>query len=251
MAHTIPVLEKALKLLQALVEDGQAATSSELAKRLEIAPSTCYRILQTLVAHDWLRALPAGRFAFSVGMLPLLRPLLDYQRVFEYLKQPMERLVEDTGLTAKISVKQGDRAVTVYRVESPRGLSPSSKVGASFPLAYGSSGACLLADLSDEEISELLRQSPKESWRLQTMKDVWDRIHEVRKTGVCYDPGKFQSPVHGVSAPVHGNDGRIFVAVTLIGWADDFAGKKLREMQQRVRAVAVECSRLFAEKEAA
>ena len=66
---------------------------------------------------------------------------------------------------AKISVKQGGNALTVFRVESPRTVAPALKLGTTFPLAYGSSGACLLSGLQDEEIQQLLDQSPNDAWR--------------------------------------------------------------------------------------
>ncbi len=241
-AYTIPVLDKALRLIQALAGKNGESTSAELVRELRIAPSTCYRILQTLVAHNWLRQPGPGRFAFSTGMLPLLRPLSDYQRLFESLQEPLEFLVKETGLTAKISVKQGEQAVTVFRVESPRGLSPSSKVGAAFPLAYGSSGACLMSGLEDSEIAGILKKSPPEVWRLQTAEDVTSRVKSVRKSGTCYDPGHFQSPVHGVSAPVFMGEDKVFAALTLVGWKEDFNGKRLHQLQALARSCAANCS---------
>jgi len=245
--HTIPVLGKALRVVQALVEDGEAATCAELAGRLSISPSTCYRILQTFVAHDWLRPSASGSFIFSTGLLPLLEPLSDYRRLFDHLKGPLERLGEETGLTAKISVKQGDRALTVYRVESSRGFSPSSKIGASFPLGYGSSGACLLSGLPDDEVARVIEESPGEVWRLQTREDVWGRVREVRKKRVCYDAGQFQPAVHGASSPVDGPDGKVFAAVTVVGWAEDFQGRKLAGIKRRICACTSDCTRLFGE----
>lgn len=241
-AYTIPVLEKALRLLQALAGKNGETTSAELVRELRISPSTCYRILQTLVAHNWLRQAGSGRFAFSTGMLPLLRPLSDYQKLFESLQEPLEKLVMETGLTAKISIKQGEQAVTVFRVESPRGLSPSSKVGAAFPLAYGSSGACLMSGLDDAEITAILKISPPEVWRLQTVEDVISRVRSVRKSGTCYDPGQFQSPVHGVSAPVFLTGNQVFAALTLVGWKEDFSGKRLQKLQALARSCATNCA---------
>lgn len=241
-AYTIPVLDKALRLIQSLAGRNAETTSAELVRELRISPSTCYRILQTLVAHNWLRQAGSGRYAFSTGMLPLLRPLSDYQRLFDSLQEPLDLLVKETGLTAKISVKQGEQAVTVFRVESPRGLSPSSKVGAAFPLAYGSSGACLMSGLDDEEIALILKTSPQEVWRLQTVEDVTSRVRSVRKSGTCYDPGQFQSPVHGVSAPVFMEENQIFAALTLVGWKEDFFGKRLQKLQTLARSCAASCS---------
>ena len=179
--HTIPVLSKALTILDFLAQDRPPTTSKEIAKKLNIPASTCYRILQTFTAFDWLRPATGGAYEFSLGLLPLLKPLSKYQRLFDHWRAPLDGLVKETQLMAKISVRQGTNAVTVLRVESPHMYSPTTKVGSSFPLAYGSSGACLLSGLDDEEIGEILAQSPGEAWQRQSKEDVWQRIKAAKR----------------------------------------------------------------------
>ena len=53
--HTIPVLASALRVIFSLAEDEKPATAKELSRSLGISFSTCYRILQTFTAFDWLR----------------------------------------------------------------------------------------------------------------------------------------------------------------------------------------------------
>lgn len=244
MPNTIPVLGKALRLIRVLAETESSPGKQELSRQLSLSPSTCYRILQTLISHDWLRVEPSGQFAFSTGILSLLKPLSDYQKLFSHLRPPLETLVEQTGLTAKVSLRQGDDAVTVYRVESPRGLSPNSKIGSSFPLAYGSSGACLLSGLEDSEIERILSQSPEAVWHLQSADDVWDRIRQVRKSGYCCDPGHFQASVYGLSSPLLLGDKTVFAALTVVGWKEDFIKEKMARTQKAIR----ECARAVSEK---
>jgi len=251
LKHTIPAVDKSIRLLHVLVESVEAMTSAQLARKLEITPSTCYRIIQTLVAHDWLRPTSAGAFTFSSGIFPLLKPLSNYQQLFESLGAPLRRLVEQTGLTAKISVKQGDVAATVYRIESPRPLSPSFKVGGTFPLAYGSSGSCLLSGLEDAEVAHLLEKSPESAWSYQSEADVWARVNSVRESGVCYDPGQYQPAVHAISAPIDNREHRCFAALSLIGWANDFSEKSIEELKRLVAHCAAQCTRKLGDKSAA
>jgi len=46
--NTNPAVEKALEILTRLGQSNGGATQAELARELDISPSTCYRILQTL-----------------------------------------------------------------------------------------------------------------------------------------------------------------------------------------------------------
>lgn len=220
--NTIPVLIKALDVICTLAQGAGSATTKELSQRLNIPFSTCYRILQTFTVFDWLRPSDGGRFEFSLGLLPLLEPFANFQRLFDHLREPLERLVEETQLMAKISVRQGSHAVTVYRVESPRRIAPSTKVGTSFPLAYGSSGACLMCGMDDDEIEKIIQQSPKEVWENQTPKDVMQRICETRSRNICCDDGSYNRKIFTASVPIFGVKHDVCAAISVIGWPEDF-----------------------------
>lgn len=246
--NTIPAVDKSMKLLTVLAESDESWSSAQLARKLDISPSTCYRILQTLVGRNWLRLTPNGNFTFSAGILPLLKPLSDYQRLFESLGAPLRGLVSQTGLTAKISVKEGDSASTVYRVESPRPLAPSFKLGGSFSLSYGSSGACLLAGMENEEIQRIVDESSDEVWTYQQPEDVWQRVQSVRSQGFCSDPGLYQPSVFGISAPIQNQNDSYFAALSLIGWEADFMEGKREELETLVLQCARECSEALGNK---
>lgn len=239
--HTIPALSSALKVLCALARGEGSATTKELSQKLGIPNSTCYRILQTFAAFDWLRPTPGGRFEFSLGLLPLLKPLSDYQRMFDHFGEPLRELVEQTRLTAKVSIKQGDHAVTVFRVESPRMVAPSPKIGSAFPLAFGSSGSCLLSGMEDGEIAQFLDESPAETWQAQAPGDVWRRVREVRAEKACFDTGSYHPKIHTVSAPVFRGKDDILAAISLLGWPEDFGGEARPRLKKAILKAARAC----------
>lgn len=243
--HTIPVLAKALKVICSLAQGEGSSTSKELSQSLGIPSSTCYRILRTFAAFDWLRPAAGGRFEFSLGLLPLLRPLSNYQRMFDHFREPLERLVEETDLAAKISIKQGSNAITVFRVESPRMVSPTAKIGAAFPLVFGSSGSCLLSGLDDAEISSIIDESSRESWLSQTPEDVWQRVREARAQRSCFDAGSYHPRVRTVSAPIYRGKGEVFAVVSLLGWPEDFSEAQLPKLKALTLQTARQCEALL------
>lgn len=246
--HTIPVLGKALQVISTLAEGHGSPTTKELSQLLGIPVTTCYRILQTFCAFDWLRPAPSGHYEFSLGLLPLLKPLSDYQRMFEQLRAPLEALVEKTHLMAKISIKQGQSAITVFRVESPRMVAPSAKLGTAFPLVFGSSGACLLCGMDDEAIAKIIDESPRESWEAQAPEDVWGRVREARAQGSCFDTGSYHAKIHTVSAPIFRGKGDPFAAVSLIGWPEDFAPERHDALQSDILRTARHCETILNDK---
>ncbi|MBI1338097.1 MAG: helix-turn-helix domain-containing protein [Phycisphaera sp.] len=233
MRHQIPVLNKALRVLEAITGGAQNLSVADLARLLKLSPSTCYRILQTLIAADWVRPKSAGvGYELSLGLLPLVQPFLGHQAVIEALTPAMNRLVDRTGLSAKLTARQGSEAVTLLRVDAFEPMTVTGRVGVRFHLALGSSGSCLLAQIDDEQVERLLAGAPREVWKWQSRRDVAARVRQCRSVGYCVDRGQYHPAIHTLSVPWHEPRTDASYAVTLM----EFARPGRRATIQRHRA---------------
>lgn len=249
--HTVPVLCKAIRVFAAVAHSRGGVTTKELAVSLGISPTTCYRILKSFVAEGWLSARRDGTFELSFALVPLLRPLLHHEVLIETVAEPLRQLAAATGLTAKITVRQGDDAVTLFSASSPKSTAITSRVGSVVSLAIGSSGAALLSALPDSEIAALLDRAPPEVWQLQDRADVQRRLREARREGCCYDHGSFQPHIHTLSAPLVVADRAITAALTLLGFPQDFAGPARAALTRQLKYTAGGCLQLIRGQDAA
>ncbi|MBI4623825.1 MAG: helix-turn-helix domain-containing protein [Verrucomicrobia bacterium] len=245
-AHTVPVLRKAIRVLEAVAHDSGTATTKGLATTLGISPTTCYRILQSFVAEGWLRSGAAGTFELSFGLVPLLRPLLRHELLIETIRDPLTQLARTTGLTAKLTVRQGDDAVTIHSAHSPKGTAITSRVGSVVSLAIGSSGATFLAALADDEVARILEDAPAEVWRFQKREDVLRRVREARRQGCCFDNGSYQPHIHTLSASLHGHERELVGALTLLGFPQDFDSAVRPALMRELKFTAGGCTQLIA-----
>jgi DNA-binding IclR family transcriptional regulator len=218
---TVPILHKAACVLRALAEGESIGSIQQLARSAEIPTTTCFRIVNTYEQEGWV-AKPDGfgrGYRLSHGLLGLLAPLRDYERLFARALPRLRRLADDTGLCAKLSIRDGLEAVTVERAEPSDGLSLTSAIGARFPVVIGSSGAALLHRLEEAELKRIIEQSPASAWEHQSEGDLRRRIEECRATGLCHDAGSYRPGVAGVSSFIT-HEG-IDAAVTLTGLSRD------------------------------
>lgn len=243
-AHTVPVLRKAFLIFEAIARSPGSATTKSLATSLGIAQSTCYRILQTFVAAGWLRQ-RSGAFELSFGLVPLLRPLLRHEVLIETVREPLAQLARATGLTAKLTIRQGDCAVTIYSAQSPRPHAITSRVGSVVSLAIGSSGATYLGAMTDAEVGRILDHAPAEVWKFQKRETILRRVREGRKLGCFVDSGSYQPNIHTLSAPLHGQGGELVGAITLIGFPQDFAGPARAALIRELKFTAGGCTQLI------
>ena len=92
MANTIPAVEKAVAVLDILGARENGATQAELVELLRITPSTCYRILQTLLEAGWIRKRSGKRFDLAGGMLAAAMKLVDRPARLRAVQPILERL---------------------------------------------------------------------------------------------------------------------------------------------------------------
>ncbi len=212
-----------MRILTALSEYPGDSSSLGLARQLDISQSTCYRILKTLQAADWITPDGQGGYRFSLGLLPYVKPLMGLERVVDALTPVMKELSRSTGLTVKCSVRQGLEQVTIARVESSQPMAVSSPVGARFPVVLGASGACLLSRLNPAALEVLIRHADQHAlWSGESANELRHRIESCRRSGLCENIGRHPQGIDTISAPLH--LGGESYALTLIGLRGDFAG---------------------------
>ena len=236
--HTIPALDKAVRLLEYLGQTEGGAAQAELAEELGISASTCYRIIQTLWKHDWLNKRSGNRYDLSGGILTVATKLFKRLARFEHCQPLLNGLAEETGLTVKLSIRQGSEQVTILGAESPRPLSVSCKVGARFPVIEGSVGAALLCEVCEEDIRELAAECSEDIPERQDIGMVLARVDAVRTTGCCRNGKENRWHIDAMSAPMRDREGSVIAALTLLGVSADFED----DGAARLRASLLSCA---------
>ncbi len=245
MPYTIPIVEKTFRVINAIATDGGALSMHQLAKNLEIAPSTCFRIIRTLSGEGWIAEKRTGGWELSAGLVRLLDGLAPVQKLIDAARDPLDQLVGRTHLAGKLSVRQGDNAVTVLRSDSPAGISMSGRLGATFPLALGSSGAALSSEMSDRELDDLITRTPESAWKNQTRDDFLKRAVAAREGKPILDRGSYSRHVHTASVPIHDPRGEVIGAITLLAMEGDFSEKVLPIVQRGLVACARDIEQAF------
>lgn len=237
---TIPAVHKAICVMQYVADRTNPVSVKELSYSLNIPLASCYRIVRTLLEHNWLREEPGDGLRIAFGLANLARSYSEIEHALQQVETPLRRMAAELGLSAKITLREGHYVTTALRVEAARPNSITSPVGYRFHIGIGSAGAVLLSALSDEEIKRVLDTAPSEVWTRQSKEDVWQRIKDFRQTGVSKDMGQHHPSIFAISTLLHLTESAT-AAVTVVGWPEEFSGNKtaaiIRSLKQSVSAM--------------
>jgi IclR family acetate operon transcriptional repressor len=220
-------LVRALSVVNVIAERAPETLGvSTIARALGLPKGVAHRILKELVANDFLafddgsKRYRLGPGALSVG-LAALRALDVPAVAHRYLV----RLVEQTGETATLSVRQGASRIYIDQVLSPHEIRMSVSLGTTHPLHAGSSSKAILAALSDAEIDEYIAEhglDPVTDATITSEAQLRNEIEQIRRQGYAVSMGERQAGAGSVAAAVRMANGHVFGSISLCGPQDRF-----------------------------
>jgi IclR family acetate operon transcriptional repressor len=126
----VAAVERALAVLDALVEADDGLGTVETARRTGLSPSTASRVLATLAAGGLVEHEPAsGRYRLGVRLVQLGNAVVARLDLRELARPRLEALVAATGETATLSAPAEPDAVTVDFVRSPSSVQGVPQIG--------------------------------------------------------------------------------------------------------------------------
>ena len=148
----VGVVDKTAAILGAL--ERCALNLSGLVEATGIARPTAHRLASALEAHGLVRRDDDGRFALGLRLVALGHAAAAGLAVADAARPALERLRDETGESAQLYVRAGDRRVCAVSLESPHGLRTIVPLGASLPLDRGSAGRVLRGEWNAKGWSE-------------------------------------------------------------------------------------------------
>jgi DNA-binding IclR family transcriptional regulator len=138
-------VDRALSLLAAFRTGDTALSLGELAQRAALYKSTVLRLLASLEHAYFVQRQPDGRYALGPEVARL-HAIYAASFSLEPVVMPVLReLVARTSESAAFHVRQGNRRLCLYRVDSPRPVRDHARAGDVLPLNRGAGGRVLMA----------------------------------------------------------------------------------------------------------
>jgi DNA-binding IclR family transcriptional regulator len=197
---------KALDLLDLFTRQRMQAGLSEIARLSGLNKATCHRLLSELESRGLLEQVGAAReyrLGPAVLRLAALRETAVPTR--DAAMPVLQALARATGETTHLSLREGDKLVTIAFAYSPAHATKVTMEDADIlPWHATSSGHAVLAFLPEADRAALLAAPlPRLTAATDTDRDrLSARLSDVRARGYAETAGTFESDVQSVALPL-------------------------------------------------
>lgn len=232
-------IARAFSILEEVARNREGIGLADLSKRVGLHNSTTFHLVKTMVSLGYIRQIQdSKRYRIGRPLFALAASALDEMEMVSMATPVLEKLSHDTGESAHFATRVGDAVVVLARTPGPGAFQLTERVGVVRPAYCTALGKVILAALSPEQLEHYLERVALEPLTPSTITDK-DRlrrdIEEIRRAGIGFDDGEFNSEVRCAAMPVHDFSGQVTGAIGISGpvWRLSIQG-----LQSRTRNLA-------------
>lgn len=217
--HTVHSVDKAMVLLEIMMQRRHPVSLSELSAAAGYPKSTVHALLGTLRLHRAVRQESDGRYSLGMGLFELGCAVSAMWDVTRLARPYLESLSVQTGAGAFLSVPEGHYAITLDQCAGGGELLVVPETGSRLPLHATAQGKLFLSLMGEAAVRQLLPKLTLRVYTPHTLTDSGQLLHaleQIRTRGYAVEDGEYRIGLRAVAAPVSDRNGR-FCAIGVIG----------------------------------
>lgn len=233
---TLQAVERSFTVLNTLNElDGAGVTA--VANELGLPKSTAHNHLNTLYDLGYV-VRKDSEYQVATHVLALGEYARNQREIFTFARPEVDELAEVTGESANLLIEEHGRGVYLYRADGENAVQVDTFAGKQTALHCTALGKCILANLPESRVEEILRTHGLPARTDDTITDpdeLRGELETVRERGYAFDDEERLPGVRCVAAPVVLSDGTVMGAISVAGPTSRMRGELFRsELPEKV-----------------
>lgn len=238
---TVKAVDRAFSIIDYLYREGES-DMQEIADHLGVAKSTVYKHLNTLKQRGWVIE-NDHEYQLSYQFLNIGGAIRDRRRLCKVTQQKLGEFAKEVDLMAMFSVLEGTEGVFVYRINDTLGLGRGIPVGVRYDLHQNAAGKSILAEMTDDYISEIISEKGLERQTSHTITDetaLYEQIEEIRERGYAINLGERKEQLNAAACAVKDHDEGTIGAISICGPSSRLPEENLHSLGKDLCIVADE-----------
>jgi DNA-binding IclR family transcriptional regulator len=237
-----------VEVLDLLGDSADGLGVRELARSLDVHPSTTSRLLATLAGGGLVeRDAGSRRYRIGARVVGLAAAMVDRLPVVSQARPQLEQLSAATAETANLAIRDGFHVVYVDQVTPAQTVVMASWVGRRSPVHASSSGKVIVA-FGDPALRDAICRRPLERLTAATvvsaahLRELWS---QARRQGYAASSGELEEGLVTIAAPVV-VDGSAVAALSVSGPAYRLPERDVPRLARHVMDAAAAASHRIA-----
>jgi IclR family KDG regulon transcriptional repressor len=238
--NLVQSIERAALILDTLGQKPQGASLRDLSAEVALPKGTTHRLLSTLVYFGYVRQdLTTRDYLLGFRLVELGNRLLNQLDLRTEAKPLLAELGRRAKETVHLVILDQNEVLYIDKVESdenPGGLRMASRIGSRTQAHSCAVGKVLLADLSEDQLDEYIKQQGLPKLTERTLTDpaqLKEHLEVVRTQGYAVDDEENEQGIRCVAAPIRNESGRVIAATSISGPAIRITRERIRDTLQR------------------
>ena len=218
-ARSVVALRRGLAILDAFSGGRRELGVNELARMLGMHKSTVSRLCSTLEQSGYLTR-DQGTEKYRVGARIQQFAGEGAVELRTAARDILHHLVESTGETVTLVVREGLDVVTIDVIEGPKLVRMQARVGARTQVHASAGAKAILAWLPEDELNRVIDAWPLARLTPNTMvtkSELLRHLGEVRASGYSVDREEMEIGLRCIGAPVRDQSGTVVAAIAVSG----------------------------------
>lgn len=221
--YKVPNLERALVMMEHLLDHPQGRSASELSDDLGFSKNSVFRITMTLLHHQFLIRDENKRFRLSKKLLLMGCRSFGETRFIEHALDIMRACRNEIKESVFIGTLVENEGVVIEQVLGSHPFKFTIDIGARMPIHCAAPCKAILAYLPTSERAIIIKNAPFKRYNENTItsrRAYAKELDDVKSCGFALDRAEQIHGAHCVAAPVFDQYGHPIAAIWTTGPSD-------------------------------
>jgi DNA-binding IclR family transcriptional regulator len=239
---------KFVAVLQVIADDPGRLDMARLARTLPYPRGTLYRIVTALVAENLVaQNRETGTFHLGHRLIHLASKSWETSDLRSAARDHIEALRNATGETVHLAVPSGTGMVYIDKLESPRTVRMTSRIGTRVEMHSTSVGKAYLAAVPEarcREIVEALEMRPRTRNTITEVEAFLAEVGRTRAQGYSFDDEENEPDIRCIGGAIVDRQGHavgaVSLSIPLYRYDEALAASYVQKVRETVKAISAD-----------
>lgn len=236
--NPIQVSERIFRTIECMAQNGPIGLL-DLSKELSLNKTTVHRILNSLICMDYVKQDPDTlKYSLTFKICSISNRILSQNTMIDIARPYLHELAEQTGEIVHLVQLIETEAVYIDKVEATRNtVRLVSMVGKMIPLYCSGVGKAMLADMPDEKIDLIWKNSKIRKLTDYTITDYQvfrETIAQIRRNGYALDNEENEIGVRCVAVSLKNFSGKSTYAISVSAPKDRMSDERILQLTELI-----------------